>query len=297
MTRSRASKLPADVREEYPYSGNLIDLPSGVKMHYLDEGSGPIVLMLHGNPTWSFYYRGLVNKMVSAGYRCIVPDHIGCGLSDKPSNYDYKLEQRIEDVASLLHYLEIGSYSLIVHDWGGAIGCGLAVRRPEAVEKIVLLNTAAFNSRRIPWRIAAVKVPWVGEFIIRALNGFAGPAANMSVRIPLSPVAKRGLLWPYRSWANRIATWNFVKDIPSGKKHVSFATLATIEGSLSDLSDKPIHIVWGGKDFCFNHYFLKRWQTIFPKAELSFFPHYGHYILEDGRAEVETVIQRFINKV
>lgn len=296
MTRSRASKLPADVREEYPYSGNLMDLPNGVKMHYLDEGSGPIVLMLHGNPTWSFYYRGLVNKMVSAGYRCIVPDHIGCGLSDKPSNYDYKLEQRIEDVASLLHYLEIGNYSLIVHDWGGAIGCGLAVRRPTAVEKIVLLNTAAFNSRRIPWRIAAVKVPLLGEFIIRALNGFAGPAANMSVRIPLSPVAKRGLLWPYRSWANRIATWNFVKDIPLGKKHVSFARLATIEASLSNLSDKPIHIVWGGKDFCFNHYFLKRWQTIFPTAELSLFPRYGHYILEDGRAEVETVIQRFMDK-
>ena len=125
MTRSRASKLPADVRGEYPYSGNLMDLPNGVKMHYLDEGSGPIVLMLHGNPTWSFYYRGLVNKMVSAGYRCIVPDHIGCGLSDKPPTYNYKLEQRIEDVAFLLRYLEIESYSLIVHDWGGAIGCGL----------------------------------------------------------------------------------------------------------------------------------------------------------------------------
>ncbi|MEC8190031.1 MAG: alpha/beta fold hydrolase [Verrucomicrobiota bacterium] len=297
MTCSRSTKLPADIREEYPFTGNLMDLPSGVKMHYLDEGSGPVLLMLHGNPTWSFYYRGLVNKMVYAGYRCIVPDHIGCGLSDKPPTYNYKLEQRIEDVASLLHYLEIESYSLIVHDWGGAIGCGLAVRRPKAVEKIVLLNTAAFNSRRIPWRIAALKVPWLGEFIIRALNGFAGPAVNMSVRIPLSPAVKRGFLWPYRSWANRIATWSFVKDIPLHKKHVSFATLATIEASLPDLSHKPIHIVWGGKDFCFNHYFLKRWQTIFPTAELSLFPLCGHYILEDGRAEAETVIQRFIDKV
>ena len=297
MTTSRAAKLPADIREEYPYSGNLMDLPSGVKMHYLDEGVGPILLMLHGNPTWSFYYRGLVNKMVSAGYRCIVPDHIGCGLSDKPSTYKYNLEQRIEDVANLLQYLEIESYSLIVHDWGGAIGCGLAVRRPKAVEKIVLLNTAAFISRRIPWRIAAIKVPWFGEFIIRALNGFARPAANMSVSIPLSPTVKRGLLWPYGSWANRIATWNFVKDIPLSKKHISFATLATIEASLPELCDKPIHIVWGGKDFCFNRYFLKRWQAIFPSAELSLFPRCGHYILEDGRAEVETLIQCFMDKV
>ena len=295
MIRSRASELPVEVREEYPYSGNLLDLPSGAKLHYLDEGSGPVVLMLHGNPTWSFYYRGLVNKLSAAGYRCIVPDHIGCGLSDKPASYPYTLKQRIDDVACLMDHLAIERFSLIVHDWGGAIGCGLAGRRPDAVDKLVLLNTAAFCSKRIPWRIAAVKLPWIGEWMIRGLNGFAGPAATMSVRIPLSPAVKRGLLWPYRSWATRVANWHFVKDIPLRAGHPSYAALQEVERQLPQLADKAIQIVWGGKDFCFNRHFLKRWQTIFPQAALEYFPKYGHYILEDGGLEVATRIQGFLD--
>ena len=296
MSESRASELPADVRVEYPFAGNTLDLPGGVKMHYLDEGTGPVVLMLHGNPTWSFYYRGLVNRLTAAGYRCVVPDHIGCGLSDKPQDYEYTLQRRIEDVERLIDHLDIHKFSLIVHDWGGAIGCGLAGRRPEALEKLVLLNTAAFRSKRIPVRIAAVKVPVLGEAIIRGLNGFAGPAAVMSVKTPLAPAVKRGLLWPYNNWANRVATWNFVKDIPLSESHRSYAALFNVEANLKQLSNKPVQIVWGGRDFCFNMHFYKRWQSIFPEAELQLFPQHGHYILEDGGAEVEALVQNFLDR-
>ena len=288
MTNLRASQLPPKVRLEYPFAGNLFDQPATplsegpVQMHYLDEGTGPVVILLHGNPTWSFYYRDLVLTLVAAGYRCIVPDHVGCGLSDKPRDYSYTLARRIEDVERLVDHLAITEFSLVVHDWGGAIGCGLAGRRPAALQKLVLLNTGAFRSKRIPLRIAAIKVPLFGEAVIRGLNGFAGPAANMSVKIPLSPAVKAGMLWPYRSWADRIAVWNFVKDIPLNQSHRSYETLVEVEAGLKKLADKPVQIVWGGKDFCFNKHFFKRWCELFPNAEVHFHKAHGHYILEDG---------------
>lgn len=294
MIQSRASELPPEVRTEYPFAGNTIELQDGVKMHYLDEGSGPVVILLHGNPTWSFYFRNLIHHLSSEGFRCIVPDHVGCGLSDKPQRYPYTLKQRIDDVELLIHRLGLETYSLVVHDWGGAIGCGLAVRRPSAVNKIVLLNTAAFLSKRIPWRIAAIKVPVLGEFIIRGLNGFAGPAANMSVKVPLSPAVRQGLLWPYRSWADRVAVWNFVKDIPLTEKHRSYETLKEIEEGLSTLKEKPIQLVWGKKDFCFNLHFLERWKQIFPSAKVSLHGKAGHYILEDGGKLVWGEISEFL---
>jgi haloalkane dehalogenase len=300
MTNLRASQLPPKVRLEYPFAGNLFDQPATplsegpVQMHYLDEGTGPVVILLHGNPTWSFYYRDLVLTLVAAGYRCIVPDHVGCGLSDKPRDYSYTLARRIEDVERLVDHLAITEFSLVVHDWGGAIGCGLAGRRPAALQKLVLLNTGAFRSKRIPLRIAAIKVPLFGEAVIRGLNGFAGPAANMSVKIPLSPAVKAGMLWPYRSWADRIAVWNFVKDIPLNQSHRSYETLVEVEAGLEKLADKPVQIVWGGQDFCFNKHFFKRWCELFPNAEVHLHKAHGHYILEDGGRVVTKQIQAFL---
>ncbi|MEM8867187.1 MAG: alpha/beta fold hydrolase [Verrucomicrobiota bacterium] len=286
---------------EYPYAGFEYDQPATdgatepATMHYLDEGTGPVVVMLHGNPTWSFYYRKVVDQLVAAGYRCIVPDHIGCGLSDKPDAYSYTLKRRIDDIERLIDSLAISRFSLIVHDWGGAIGCGLAVRRPDALQKLVLLNTAAYRSKRIPWRIAAVKLPFLGESVIRGLNGFAGPSAIMSVKTPLGPAAKRGLLWPYRSWSNRIAVWNFVRDIPLVRSHRSYATLAEIEAGLPQLASKRIQIIWGGKDFCFNRHFYKRWLEFFPEAETDYLNDVGHYVLEDASEFACARVQAFLN--
>ncbi len=298
--RTRTDPLPQNMQVEYPFEGNLFEQPGAsesgppVRMHYLDEGEGPVVLMLHGNPTWSFYYRNLIKTLVAAGFRCIVPDHIGCGLSDKPQDYPYLLERRIEDVERLIDHLGISRFSLVVHDWGGAIGCGLAGRRPEALEKLVVLNTAAFRSKRIPLRIAAIKVPILGEFIIRGLNGFAGPAVNMAAQKPLLPVVKTGFLWPYRSWTDRVAVWNFVKDIPLWKWHRSYAALLEVETRLSKLKDKPVQIVWGGKDFCFSKSFLKQWCELFPDAEVHLHEDCGHYILEDGGSTVWERIKSFL---
>jgi haloalkane dehalogenase len=263
-------------------------------MHYLDEGSGPVVLMLHGNPTWSFYYRNLINELVRAGFRCIAPDHMGCGLSDKPQDYDYTLKRRIDDVERLVDHLGLSGFSLVVHDWGGAIGCGLAGRRPEALDKLVLLNTAAFRSKRIPLRIALLKIPAIGPLLIRGLNGFAGPAANMAVIRSLTKAVRRGFLWPYRSWAERVAVWNFVKDIPLRESHPSYRALAEVEKGLELLRAKPVGLFWGGRDFCFNDHFLQRWQRTFPEAATSYFADCGHYVLEDGGLPVWAEVRRFL---
>ena len=300
MNHTKTDLLPQDVQAEYPFEGNLFEQPGtsksegSIRMHYLDEGEGPVVLMLHGNPTWSFYYRNLVKTLVAAGFRCVVPDHVGCGLSDKPQDYPYTLKRRIEDVERLIDYLGIGRFSLVVHDWGGAIGCGLAGRRPKALDRLVVLNTAAFRSKRIPWRIAAIKVPVLGEFIIRGLNGFAGPAVSMAVTSKLSKRIKRGYLWPYQSWADRVAVWNFVKDIPLHKRHRSHATLFEVETGLSKLNKKPVQIVWGGKDFCFNTSFFKQSCELFPEAETHLYEKCGHYILEDGGSQVLDKIRSFL---
>lgn len=296
MSAARSAQLPEDVRLEYLFASHTFKLESGAIMHYLDEGSGPVVIMLHGNPTWSFYYRNLINELSAKGFRCIVPDHIGCGLSDKPQNYTYTLKQRIEDVEALVDHLAIGSFSLVLHDWGGAIGCGLAGRRPEALEKLVLLNTGAFLSKRIPWRIAAIKIPVLGEFIIRALNGFAGPAVTMAAKIPLAPAVRRGLLWPYRSWKDRVAVWNFVKDIPLRRTHRSYGELAEVQNGLKKIAGKQIQLIWGAKDFCFSMHFHKRFMEFFPNAKSEVYERHGHYILEDGGQKVWAKIAAFLSE-
>ena len=112
----------------------------------------------------------------------------------------------------------------------------------------------------------------------------------MSVKTPLSPAVKRGLLWPYRSWKNRVAVWNFVKDIPLGPKHSSYEVLKGVEEGLERIKDKPIQLVWGSRDFCFNMHFYNQWLAFFPNASKHLYERYGHYVLEDGKDEVTRVI-------
>ena len=205
--------LPGWLQELYPFSQHGIQQPGG-NQNYVDEGSGHPVLMIHGNPTWSFYYRGVVKAVVAAGGRAIAPDHLGCGLSDKPQDWNYRLADHIANLHRLVDSLEIDRFSILVHDWGGAIGMGLATAMPERVERIGILNTAAFRSSRMPFRIGICRWPLVGEWLVRGLNGFAGPATKMTTVKPLSAERRRAYLWPYDNWAHRVAIARFVQDIP-----------------------------------------------------------------------------------
>lgn len=284
-------------RSEYPFESHYLDVGDGVRMHYLDEGPrhDEAVVLLHGNPTWSFYYRHLVQAL-RGQMRCIVPDHVGMGLSDKPARYPYQLARRIGDVQQLIAHLRLKRIHLVVHDWGGAIGMGVATRAADATGRIVILNTAAFPDERIPGRIAVCRWPVLGAVLVRGFNGFAGPAVKMAVTKPLPPAVRAGYLAPYDSWANRVAVHQFVRDIPMSADHPSRPILQQIGIDLAWLRAKPVLIGWGGRDFCFNDHFYERWQQLLPQAETEHYADAGHYVLEDARERLVPRIVEFLGR-
>lgn len=284
--------IPQDLKNEYPFNSNFINIDGKNQLHYIDEGNGSVIVMLHGNPTWSFFYRNLI-KDLSKSHRVIVPDHIGCGLSSKPEDYQYTLINHINNVEKLLNKLNIDKFSLIVHDWGGAIGMGVATRHPSKIEKIVAMNTACFTSQDIPLRINILRNDF-GEWMIRSMNAFAFPATFMAVNKKLNPIIKKGFLLPYNNFSNRIATAKFVRDIPMDKTHQTYPTLKNIEDHLKDIK-APVLLLWGEKDFCFNMNFFKRWQDFFPTAKAISYPDASHYLLEDKYPEVSKEISTFLN--
>ena len=295
---STAADIPDWLAQLYPFSPRKFLTPAGAAMSYLDEGprSDEAVLMLHGNPTWSFYYRHLVDALAPS-VRCVVPDHIGMGLSEKPQDYDYTLARRIADIEGLVAMLKLKRVHLVVHDWGGAIGFGFAAKHPELIGRIVILNTAAFASPHIPTRIALCKLPVLGPLLVRGLNGFAWPATWMAMHArKLTPDEKRAYLFPYDSWANRIAVSEFVRDIPMSTSHRSWVTLAAVEQGLAQFRDRRVLVRWGGQDFCFNDRFLERWRGIFPQADVQRLANAGHYILDDAREEVVPDITAFLSR-
>lgn len=285
----------------YPFQQHFFTLPSQQKMHYLDEGEGPALLALHGNPTWSFYYRDLVKKM-RGQFRCIVPDHIGCGFSDKPldKDYSYHLEQRVKDVESLVSSLGLREITLVLHDWGGMIGLALATRNPGLIKRIVLMNTSGFplpKSKGFPLALTLSRAPIIGSLLIRGLNAFALSASWIGCKKnPLSPALRRAYRAPYSDWASRRAVHRFVQDIPLGPQDPSWELVNFVSQNLDLLRDKPIQIIWGELDFIFDRHFLAEWRRRIPEAEIHSYKDAGHYILEDLGEEALALIQSFVTR-
>lgn len=292
MTAIREKIKELGLEKAYPFRSHFLQL-DGKNLHYVDEGSGQPMLMLHGNPTWSFYYRNLI-KTFSDKFRTIAPDHIGCGMSDKPQDYDYTLETHIQNILKLIKFLDLKKIILIVHDWGGAIGFGLVTRYPELFDRIIILNTAAYPSEHIPQRINLLRQGKFGEWLTRRFNLFAWPATFMTTHKKLSKHIRQGYLLPYDTWENRVAVARFVQDIPMEREHKTFKTLLEIESKLKSLKH-PKLILWGGQDFCFNQHFFERWVEIYPDAAAHWFAKAGHYVLEDALDEVSSEILGFIN--
>jgi haloalkane dehalogenase len=299
--RSFDLKITDELKTEYPFTGKYFDL-DGLKYHYLDEGSGPPVVMVHGNPSWSFYYRNLV-KTLSVHHRCIVPDHIGCGLSDKPGDdrYDYTLARRVDDLERLLYGLNInGKITLVVHDWGGMIGLSWAARHPDRIARLVILNTAAFPlpaAKSFPLALRICRDTFIGTLLVRGCNAFAVGAALVGCKInPLSARLRRLYCLPYNSWANRIATLRFVQDIPLSATDRGYDIVSSTATALAQFRTLPMLILWGEEDFVFDRHFLAEWQERFPQAEVHSWKHGGHYILEDVQDEALLLIAAFIER-
>ena len=286
----------------YPFESNWLNI-AGNRLHYLDEGprDAPIVLMLHGNPTWSFYYRNLVLALRDR-FRCIVPDHIGCGLSDKPgaNDYPYTLARRISDLSTLIEYIQPATpMHLIVHDWGGMIGFGWASERPEQIASMTIANTAAFplpSEKKLPAALWLVRNTGIGALLVQGLNAFSGLAARVAFKKPVSSEVRKAYTGPYDSWDNRIATLRFVQDIPLSPNDPGYNIIANTEARLADFADKPCLLLWGEKDFVFDLHFLKKWKQIFPQAKVLSYPDCGHYVIEDAGQPLIQAVSDFLDQ-
>jgi haloalkane dehalogenase len=257
--------------------------------------------MLHGNPTWSFMYRNLVLQLRDR-FRCIAPDHVGCGLSDKPddAHYDYSLARRIADVIALLDRLEVNEkVTLVLHDWGGMIGSAWATQFPDRVKRLVILNTAAFpmpEGARLPRSLWWARNTGIGAVMIRGGNAFCRLTARWGVTKAMSVEVKRMYLAPYDSWTNRIAVLRFVQTIPLSERDAGYNIVHETGERLRLLREKPMLIGWGMHDFVFDEHFLDEWQRRFPNAEIHRFADAGHYLLEDAGADVIARIGEFLNQ-
>jgi cis-3-alkyl-4-acyloxetan-2-one decarboxylase len=285
----------------YPFNSNFMNI-NGHDLHYIDKGEGKPVLMIHGNPTWSFYFRGLIQSL-SNDFRTIALDHIGCGFSDKPDakTYKYTLESRVQDLDTLITRLKINEkINLVLHDWGGMIGLAWAVDHPDKIDKIIITNTSGFflpKGKRFPFRLWLIKT--IKVFAIPAvlgLNVFAKGALFLGSKTKLAPDVKKGLVEPYNSWKNRIATLKFVQDIPLTPNDQSYALVNHVEQNLKRLDQTSLLFLWGAKDFVFDLTFLNEFKSRFPRAVTHVFHDAGHYLFEDKPEESCQLIQAFLNK-
>jgi haloalkane dehalogenase len=286
---------------DYPFTPQRFEVRPGIAMSYLDEGpsNGEVVVMLHGNPSWSYYWRHLVLGLRDR-CRCIVPDHIGMGLSDKPRDdrYAYTLQSRIDDLDALLTHLDVGDkITLAVHDWGGMIGFGWALKHAARVKRLVILNSAAFPlppAKKMPWQLTLGRDSMLGAGLIRGFNAFAAGAARQGVATPMPPDVRRAYLAPYDSWANRIATLRFVQDIPLASGDRAWPLVEEAGRRLHEFADRPSFIGWGLQDFVFDRHFLDRFTRALPAAQVHAFEDAGHYVLDDKCEALVSAIRAFL---
>jgi len=286
----------------YDFATCRVQVRPGIWMNCIDSGprDGPVIVMLHGTPTWSYMWRHVISAL-NKRYRCIVPDHIGMGLSDKPSarDYDYVLQSRADDLGALLQHLKIdGPLTLAVHDWGAMIGFAWALNHHAQVERLIITNSAAFPlppEKPVPWQIAALRNWKLGHWLVRGLNLFAIGATRLAVSRPMPGQVRKAYVAPYNNWNNRIGVFSFMQDVPLSDADRSWPLMQQIAHALPSFSC-PTFIAWGLRDLCFDHLFLQRFVQSLPQAEVMAFEDANHYVLEDKHEVIVPAIEKFLAK-
>lgn len=279
----------------YPFQSHWFDAPGG-RLHYLDEGphDAPPLLLVHGNPTWSFHWRRLVQAF-SPSHRCIAIDHLGCGKSDKPQR-PIRLAEHIDNLAALVDKLQLQQITLVAQDWGGAIGLGAMLKRPELLNRIVLFNTGAFPPWYIPYRISVCRWPVVGRLALQGANLFTRAALRMTLnrRDALAPEVAQAYLANCDNWQHRRQIYEFVADIPLSPSHPTWNTLQQIDDGLPSLADRNSLLVWGMKDWCFRPDCLEKFIGYWPQAEVHRLADVGHWVVEDAPDQAEQLVSNFL---
>ena len=258
----------------------------GVRLSVVDEGEGAPVLFVHGNPTWSFLWRNVMGPARAAGVRVVAPDHAGFGASDKPTHGDYySLERHVANLRAIVRDLDLRDVTLVLHDWGGPIGMGLAVEEPDRIARIVVANTVAFaptEKRALTKWHAWLSTPW-GYRAGVWLNVVQRSAMKLGVVKPLPPDVMRAYRWPMRSRGGRVAAARFVQMVPDGPDHPSAVVLRRYVAAYPKLTGKPMLVLWADKDRVMRARFAERWLDDFPDAVVKHVaPDAGHYWQEDA---------------
>lgn len=278
-----------------PFQSRFITV-DGYNMHYVDEGSGPVVLLLHGNPTWCFLYRNLIRELRDS-FRLIAPDLLGMGLSDRTPGKQYRAVDRINQLQSFVEQLGLTRFSMVMHDWGGPLGTGLMLRKLQCVDRIVYLNTTLTETESLPAFIRLAAAPVLGKTLTRHTAGFVRLTTSVGVFKKLTPDVVRGYMAPYTTRQRRDAIWDFVADIPFDNNHPTYTQMVEIARGLPQIAEsKPVKIIWGLQDPCFHREMLSKVAAHFPKAEILEIRDASHLVLDDAPQVAIPAIREFLSR-
>lgn len=275
----------------YPFRGRHLETPEG-RIHYLDEGSGPPVVLVHGTPTWSFLYRDLIRRL-SASHRVVAIDHLGFGLSDKPREAGYRPADHARRLAALIESLGLDGITLVVHDYGGPIGLSYAIDHPQRVARLVLLNTWMWSQAGDPATERASRIMGgpIGRFLYLRLN-FSPKVLLRAVfadRSKLTPAVHRHYTGVFPSPGERTAPWILARELIG-----SSAWYDALWSRRDRIADKPALIVWGMRDPAFGAAALQRWEEALPRARTVRLAGVGHFVTEEAPDEVARHVEEFL---
>jgi acyl-CoA synthetase (AMP-forming)/AMP-acid ligase II/pimeloyl-ACP methyl ester carboxylesterase len=277
-----------------PFQSRFVSV-GGYRMHYIDEGTGPVVLLLHGNPTWSFLYRNVIRELRDS-FRLIAPDFLGCGLSDRTPGVRFKALDRINQLEEFVTALGLKKFSMVMHDWGGPLGTGFMLKRLESIERIVYLNTTLTETESLPPIIKLAAMPVIGKALTRHTATFVRLTTSMGAYTRLTPDVKDGYMAPYTTRQQRDAIWDFVDDIPFDASHPTYSQMVEIAAGLPKVAQKPVKIIWGLRDPCFHREMLSKVAAHFPNAEILEIGDASHLVLDDAPQIAIPAIKEFLSR-
>jgi cis-3-alkyl-4-acyloxetan-2-one decarboxylase len=288
--------LNGDLGGTFPFEARYVEV-GDVRLHYVDEGprDAPTALFLHGNPTWSYLWRGPLTALPEGGRRCVALDHMGFGRSDKPPRLSaYTLQTHVDNAVALIDQLDLRDVTLVAHDWGGPIGLGALLERPDRFRAAVLMNTWA-------WELPSFLPPFLREFRTEGLGEILALGGNLFVesipggmaRRDTDPVMMEAYRAPFPDYWSRAGTLAFQRDIPLTERDRSASLMSSIHERLPGL-DVPVLLVWGMRDPVFQPVFLDQWRELFPEAEIAELEDASHFVVEDRPDAVIAAIERFL---
>lgn len=275
-------------RELFPFQSHFFDL-GAYRLHFIDEGCGPVILMLHSCPLWSFEYRDFILDLRKK-YRVIAIDQLGFGLSDKPEDADFRLEAHADHLDRFCSELELENIILLMHGRGATIGMSLAVRHPDNICAIITLNAMAFSGFSLPMRLQLCRIKWFGARLIMNLGVFLYDIKK------LNPPVRDGYLYPFPDEKSKNAIFHFIEDFPCVPEDDSSQTMFEVESTIWMLKNKPACIIWAAKDWLYNDRNRIRWGQYFPHASMTVLGSAGRCATEDAPGEILKAIHTFLRQ-